>query len=297
VTPDVRATLEDGGVTRLADQNPSSNPSSGRAGSDARGRATTRPQRRWCERWHRLRGLLGSSRLVVGSPRPPQRQTDALSEVPTSRHVPKLAKLGERQAGRVLGSANVNDLGDPLALPDAGHLPSLAAPLRAAEEALEIALELIDLGRNGTTLGIEFPESRARIDAALAGVQAPAPTVAKHLYDALLAIYVEELNGRICRMPDGLEPDTDLGAAVREARTCASCRAHWERARAAIDAYEARVQAPAGEPECICPRFRDLPEGTIIADLTCPVHGVDGTDPGDVLPAEYEQAPAGEDTP
>src|SRR5262252_9479419 len=34
------------------------------------------------------------------------------------------------------------------------------------------------------------------------------------------------------------------------------------------------------EATCICPRFSDLPEGTIIADLTCPIHGVDGTDPG-----------------
>ena len=37
---------------------------------------------------------------------------------------------------------------------------------------------------------------------------------------------------------------------------------------------------------CTCPRFRDLPAGTIIADLTCPVHGVNGTDPGDVLPPD-----------
>ena len=48
-------------------------------------------------------------------------------------------------------------------------------------------------------------------------------------------------------------------------------------------------QNPQEEPACICPRFSDLAEGTIIADLTCPVHGVNGTDPGDVLPPEYEQ--------
>jgi len=39
---------------------------------------------------------------------------------------------------------------------------------------------------------------------------------------------------------------------------------------------------PADDPpsDCICPRFRDT-GGFRIADLTCPVHGVNGTDPGD----------------
>lgn len=32
---------------------------------------------------------------------------------------------------------------------------------------------------------------------------------------------------------------------------------------------------------CICPRFGDIAP-SLVADLTCPVHGVDGTDPGDV---------------
>lgn len=31
---------------------------------------------------------------------------------------------------------------------------------------------------------------------------------------------------------------------------------------------------------CICPRFRDT-GGFRIADLTCPIHGVNGSDPGD----------------
>lgn len=31
---------------------------------------------------------------------------------------------------------------------------------------------------------------------------------------------------------------------------------------------------------CICPQFTDIGDYRI-ADLTCPVHGVDGTDPGD----------------
>lgn len=36
----------------------------------------------------------------------------------------------------------------------------------------------------------------------------------------------------------------------------------------------------ADDPTCICPRFRDT-GGYRIADLTCPVHGVDGPEPGD----------------
>jgi hypothetical protein len=39
-------------------------------------------------------------------------------------------------------------------------------------------------------------------------------------------------------------------------------------------------EKPAEPPRCICPRFRDT-GGVRIADLCCPVHGVDGTDPGD----------------
>lgn len=38
-----------------------------------------------------------------------------------------------------------------------------------------------------------------------------------------------------------------------------------------------RFVVPEG---CICPQFVDIGERRI-ADLTCPVHGVDGTDPGD----------------
>lgn len=34
------------------------------------------------------------------------------------------------------------------------------------------------------------------------------------------------------------------------------------------------------EPTCNCPRFSDT-GGFRIADLTCPIHGVNGTDPGD----------------
>lgn len=39
--------------------------------------------------------------------------------------------------------------------------------------------------------------------------------------------------------------------------------------------------AVAEQPEsCICPVFTDT-GGYRIADLTCPVHGINGTDPGD----------------
>ena len=56
-----------------------------------------------------------------------------------------------------------------------------------------------------------------------------------------------------------------------------------------LDAIGRAALAAAGEtapsePECICPHFSDLAEGTIIADLTCPVYGVEGTNPGDVVP-------------
>lgn len=34
------------------------------------------------------------------------------------------------------------------------------------------------------------------------------------------------------------------------------------------------------EAECICPRFKDT-GGVRIADLACPIHGVEGTEPGD----------------
>jgi hypothetical protein len=37
---------------------------------------------------------------------------------------------------------------------------------------------------------------------------------------------------------------------------------------------------PAGEPLCICKKFRDT-GGYRVADLNCPIHGVEGTDPGD----------------
>lgn len=40
---------------------------------------------------------------------------------------------------------------------------------------------------------------------------------------------------------------------------------------------------------CICPRFRDIAP-SLIADLTCPVHGVNGTDPGDKIEGDDADA-------
>lgn len=66
--------------------------------------------------------------------------------------------------------------------------------------------------------------------------------------------------------------------------------------RAAMRKAEAEELAdgatPAG-PACICPKFSDI-GGYRIADLCCPVHGVDGSDPGDgpwvgATPAEDDQ--------
>lgn len=37
---------------------------------------------------------------------------------------------------------------------------------------------------------------------------------------------------------------------------------------------------PATTDTCICPRFKDT-GGYRIADLQCPIHGVDGSNPGD----------------
>lgn len=45
---------------------------------------------------------------------------------------------------------------------------------------------------------------------------------------------------------------------------------------------EALIQREENSRRCICPRFEDIAPNRI-ADLTCPIHGVDGTNPGDKL--------------
>jgi len=46
------------------------------------------------------------------------------------------------------------------------------------------------------------------------------------------------------------------------------------------ECYWEMQAVPVPEAQCICPRFRDT-GGFRIADLTCPIHGLNGTDPGD----------------
>jgi hypothetical protein len=40
-------------------------------------------------------------------------------------------------------------------------------------------------------------------------------------------------------------------------------------------------------PGCICPRFTDIAP-SLLADLCCPIHGVGGTQPGDVIVQQSE---------
>lgn len=47
-------------------------------------------------------------------------------------------------------------------------------------------------------------------------------------------------------------------------------------------AWQSDERFPNHTEGCICPRFRDIAPA-LIADLTCPVHGGNGTNPGDVL--------------
>jgi hypothetical protein len=85
-----------------------------------------------------------------------------------------------------------------------------------------------------------------------------------------------------------------LEAEVRALRSVVDAVRQWgphtpRRVTRALQALAATDRPPtwrAGHgPEpptgtCICPRFKDT-GGFRIADLACPVHGVDGTDPGD----------------
>lgn len=65
-------------------------------------------------------------------------------------------------------------------------------------------------------------------------------TVARQLYRALDGIFCEELNGRLCALPDQL-PDpwypVEPGQS-RESKCCPACRKHWDRTKAALAAFE-----------------------------------------------------------
>lgn len=88
-------------------------------------------------------------------------------------------------------------------------------------DALRASLELTDLRRNGTTLGEEFPESRALIAAALDAVEnAPEGLVAwvKTNPPEVVAARLRELDDALGEMLDA-ERDRDL----RELTNLASC--------------------------------------------------------------------------
>jgi hypothetical protein len=64
--------------------------------------------------------------------------------------------------------------------------------------------------------------------------------VAAKLYRALDGIYLEEINGRLCALPESLpDPFSDDPQASRESKCCKACAAHWKRTREALKAYEA----------------------------------------------------------
>lgn len=66
--------------------------------------------------------------------------------------------------------------------------------------------------------------------------------------------------------------------------TCGRYPLHGEPSSSPVSAVEGDARTDPRFPHhiegCICPRFKDIAPN-LIADLTCPVHGVDGTDPGD----------------
>lgn len=65
-----------------------------------------------------------------------------------------------------------------------------------------------------------------------------------------------------------------------------------QRLCAALAAHD--TPPPAAQP-CTCPRFRDT-GGLRIADLGCPIHGVDGSDPGDG-PRDDDERPTPTEAP
>lgn len=74
-------------------------------------------------------------------------------------------------------------------------------------------------------------------------MEAKAVDAVAQLGQVLEAVYLEELNGRLCRLPDG-EPGTDL--ATREAGTCARCRMIWKQV---VDALAGSVPATGTDGE------------------------------------------------
>ena len=72
-----------------------------------------------------------------------------------------------------------------------------------------------------------------------------------------------------------------MGGQTDRVRTASGCGCCTDTLDTPPDVL-ARLTTPENveEPSCTCPRFSDT-GGYRIADLTCPTHGVGGTDPGD----------------
>jgi hypothetical protein len=59
--------------------------------------------------------------------------------------------------------------------------------------------------------------------------------LARLLYRALDGIFIEELNGRICALPNGMP---DLEGNVPPVTACKSCQGHWKRTQEALREFE-----------------------------------------------------------
>lgn len=82
---------------------------------------------------------------------------------------------------------------------------------------------------------------------------------------------------------EGCDPVSERGGEVSEEDWRAAMKLAHDIAgwiRASPETVLAQVRAAQKSPACSCPRFKDT-GGYRIADLACPVHGVNGTDPGD----------------
>jgi hypothetical protein len=71
--------------------------------------------------------------------------------------------------------------------------------------------------------------------------------IARELYLALHGILIEELNGRLCALPDTFDENDDFGSdpdsRPRESRCCGACQAHWDRTKAALKLYEQEISS------------------------------------------------------
>lgn len=75
--------------------------------------------------------------------------------------------------------------------------------------------------------------------------------------------------------------------ALKDALAACGVEIGWDETGLILTALAVSAQSEPFDPKfphhvqgCICPRFHDIAPD-LIADLTCPVHGIEGTDPGD----------------